>query len=146
MSDRPALRDSGRPLQHLDLVAVGICHEEETRDDLAAGLEIHQLARLEPFGGEAGVFRVEIIDRNGHMAIAVAERIGLCPPLVDRQLELEPGLGIAEIDQGERLEIQPVGNRKSESACIEIERTPLVQNPDHRVNYFRHGPHRTQSF
>ena len=78
------------PLQHLDLVAVGVGDEEEAGDDAARRCsEIHQLARAEARRREPRMLGVDIIDRHGKMAVAVAEIVGLGPALVDRQFELE---------------------------------------------------------
>src|SRR6056297_2731987 len=77
------------PLKHLDLVAVRVGDEEELGDDrraLAAGRELDDLAGREAGLGEAGVLGLEVVDREGEMAIAVAEVVGLGLALVDGQL------------------------------------------------------------
>ena len=65
------------PLQHLDLVAVGIGDEEEPRQQRAVAVELDDLARRQPGRLEAACSAVEIVDREGEVAVAVAELIGL---------------------------------------------------------------------
>ena len=82
---------------------------------------------------------VEIGDREGDVAVAVAERIGLGAALVDRQLELEIGLAVAQIDEREAVEIEAVGDVQSESLPVEIDRARLVEDADHGMDRLGHG-------
>ena len=84
------------------------------------------------------MFGGEIIHREGNVAIAVAERVRLGAPVIDGQLDLEIGLGVAQIDQGEAVEPKAVGNVEAEGATIEIDRARLVEHTDHRMNGLRH--------
>lgn len=45
------------------------------------------------------MFAVQICDRNREMAVPVAERIRLLAALVDGELDFEPRLDIAQIDE-----------------------------------------------
>ncbi|MNW09713.1 hypothetical protein D3C71_2067710 [compost metagenome] len=77
---------------------------------------------------------VEIAHRQGEVAVAVAELIGLSAILVDCQLELEFAVFVAEIDQGEGIEVEPFGNGKPECHSVEVERLLFVEHPDHRMD------------
>jgi len=55
------------------------------------------------------------------------------------QLKFEPGLGIVQVDQGEAVEIQPVGQRQPEGQAAEIDRARLVEHADHAVDGPGHG-------
>ena len=61
------------------------------------------------------MFAVQIGDGNRQVAIAVAERIGFLPTLVDGEFEFERGIGIAQIDE-----------RKSSGAVTEMAQTDEV--------------------
>ena len=65
------------PLEHLDLVAVGVGDEEEAREQRAVPVELDELARGEARGLEARVLGVEVVDHEGEVAVAVAQRVGL---------------------------------------------------------------------
>ena len=79
---------------------------------------------------------VEIVDAEGHVAVAVAQRVGLRAALVDGQLDLEIGFGIAQIDKREGVEIQPVGNFQAECRSIEVYRARFLKHADHRMDRF----------
>ena len=53
---------------------------------------------------------IDVVHDEGDVTVAVAEFVGLGPVLVDCQLDLEIGLGIAQVDQGEGLEIETIGD------------------------------------
>ena len=91
----PALAVSAVALEHLDLVAVGILDEEEARQRAAVVAELADRVGGEAGGGEAGVLGVEVADGEGEVAVAVAEGIGRGAALVDGELDLEVGLGVA---------------------------------------------------
>ena len=103
-------------LEHLDLVSVRVGDEEEAREQRAVAVELDDLARRQPGRLEAGVLGVEVVDDEGDVAVAVAERIGLGPPLVDGELDLEVGLGVAQVDEGEGVEVEPVRGLEPEGA------------------------------
>src|SRR6056297_769775 len=125
-------------LQHLDLVAVRVGHEEELADKLAVGGEFHDLAGAEALGGEARVLGVEVLDQHGEVAVAIAEVIGLGAALVDGEFHLEGAFVVGHVDEGEFLEVEPVGHLEPERALVEINRPRLVENADHAVNGFGH--------
>src|SRR6266446_10955016 len=85
------------------------------------------------------MFRVDIIDDDGKMAVAVAKRIGLVAIEIDGQFDLEGRGGMTQIDQREIRELEMIGNFKAEGARVEIERFSLVEHADHRVNGFCHS-------
>src|SRR5579871_4028052 len=84
-------------LQHLDLVAVRILDEEKASDVLSVAVELDDLARVEALSLEAAMLGVQIVDDEGDMAVAVAERVGLRAALVDRQLHLEGRLAVGHV-------------------------------------------------
>ena len=71
-----ALAETSSPLDHLDLVAVGVRDEEEPRQRPAVMLEVAQWSRREALALEASMLGVDVIDDDGEMAVAGAERIG----------------------------------------------------------------------
>src|ERR1700750_1389040 len=76
-------------LDHLDLVAVGIGSEEEARQRLAVVLEVAQRSRRQLLAPEARVFGIDVVDHDGEMAVAVAERVRLLAIEIDGELDLE---------------------------------------------------------
>jgi hypothetical protein len=62
-----------------------------------------------PFPLEAGMLGVEIRDGEGDMAVGLPMGIGFGPAVIDGQFHLEIGFRIAQIDQGEAVEIEAVG-------------------------------------
>ena len=67
--------------------------------------------------GQARMQAVEVVDAERDVAIAVAVRVRLGAALVERQLDLEIGLGVAQIDQGEAVEVEPVGDVEARVRC-----------------------------
>ncbi len=65
------------PLQHLDLVAVRVLHEEEARHQGAVAKELFDVGGLQAGFAKAAVLGVEIVDRKGDVAVAVAVPVGL---------------------------------------------------------------------
>ena len=88
-------------LQDLDLVAVGILHEEEASDQAVAFLEFLDIVGGNAERLDACVLGVEIVDAHADVTVAGAVRVRLGSALVERQLDLEIVLLIAEIDQRE---------------------------------------------
>src|SRR5215470_18716042 len=85
ISDLPSplvLLVSSVPLQHLDLVAVGILQEEEPRHQSAVAVEFLDRVRGQPRRHQARMLAVEIVDREGDVAVAAAVTVGLGLPLV----------------------------------------------------------------
>ena len=133
-------------LKHLDLVAVGVLDEEEARDQLPLRLELLDVERVQSEALEPRMFGGEIVDDEGDMAISLAVLIRFRPILVDRQLDLEIGLAVAEIDEGE--------GRGNRGGWTRPGRTPSCKNPPTAVRRergswrvspwpslsFRHGP------
>src|ERR1700735_1433080 len=132
------LPEAAALLQDFDLVAIRIFDEEKARDLLSVLIELDNLARLEALGLETTVLRVEILDDEGDVAVAVAKIVRLGAILVDRELDLVRTLGIREIDEGEVGKVEPVADVEPESFFVESERPRLVQHTNHCVNRFRH--------
>ena len=82
---------------------------------------------------------VEIIDREGDVAVAVAVLVRLAPALVDRELDLEVVLRVAQVDQREVVEVEAVRDLHTECLVVELDRAPLVEHPHHHVNRLGHG-------
>ncbi len=82
---------------------------------------------------------VEVVDGEGDMAVAGAQVVSLGRALVDGQLQFEIGLRVAQIDQCEAVEIEPVSDIKSEGSLVKIDRTCLVEHANHRVDGFGHN-------
>ena len=101
-------------LQDLDLVTVGILHEEETSDQAVAFLEFLDIVGGDAQRFDARVLGVEIVDAYADMTVAGAVRVRLGSTLVERQLDFEIVLRVAEIDQGEVGEIELLGDVQSD--------------------------------
>ena len=68
-------------LQHLDLVAVRVLHEEEPRHQAAVALKLLDVGGLQAELLEAPVLGVEVGDRERDVAVAVAVLVRLaCGP------------------------------------------------------------------
>ena len=91
-----------------------------------------------PSAFEARVLGVEIGNGQRDVAVAVAERVGLGAALVDRQLELEIGLAVAQVDEREAVEIEAVGDVEAESLPVEIDGAVLVEDADHGMDRLGH--------
>src|SRR6266699_1952252 len=77
------------------------------------------------------------------MAVPVAWNVGRRTPVIDGELELEIGFSATQIDQGEIVEWEAVDNFQAKCAAVEIDRTSLIENPQHRMDRLGHGaPHR----
>ena len=83
------LTEAAAPLDHLDLVAVGVGNEEEARQRPAVVLEFAQRPRRQFLALEPRVFGIDVVDDDSEMAVAVAERIGLGAIEIDGQFDLE---------------------------------------------------------
>ncbi len=82
---------------------------------------------------------VDVVHRHGEMAVTVTQIVRLGAPLIDRQLDLEIGLFVAQIDERECLEVDPLGNIEAECLIVEGNGFVRVEHADHRVNGFGHG-------
>ncbi|CDX26349.1 hypothetical protein MPLSOD_100340 [Mesorhizobium sp. SOD10] len=129
--------EASSPLQDLDLVTVGIVDEEEAGDQRPVVVELDDPLRIETERADPVVLAVEIGDRDGEMAVSVTKRIGLGAPLVHGQFHLERRTLIAEIDQREGLEIEPLRDLEPEGFVVEIDGPRLVENPDHGMDRLR---------
>src|SRR5256885_4456350 len=77
------------------------------------------------------------------MAVPVAWNVGRRTPTIDGELELEIGFSATQIDQGEIVEWEAVDNFQAKCAAVEIGRTSLIENPQHRMDRLGHRtPHR----
>src|SRR5262249_54913123 len=125
-------------LDDLDLVSVGIGGEEEVRERRSVMLKVTQRTGRQSFQLEATLFGRDIIDHNGQVTVAVAKPIGLRPVEVDRQLEFERRGRMAQIDEGEAVEFEALGQFEPEGAGIEIARARLVEHANHGMNRLGH--------
>src|SRR5262249_672081 len=96
------------PLQNLDLVAVGILDEKELGHQRAVAMEFLDRIGIESAPAHPPMFAVHIRDSNCDVSISVAMGVWLGAAVIPRQLDLEVVLGIAQIDQREAVEIEPV--------------------------------------
>ena len=107
---RPSMRNSDPKasalLNDFYLVAVGIGGEEEAGEGLAIVLEISERTSFEALAHETRVFRVDIVDHDGQMAVAVAQVVRLAPVLVDGEFEFERRGRVPQIDQRETVEVE----------------------------------------
>src|ERR1700760_2287688 len=103
---RPLL-EATMPLQNLDLVSVRILDEEEPREQLAVAVELDNVARRKSRGGEPRVFALDVVDRDGHMSVAVANLIGRVATLIDGELALDRRLVIRQVHEREIGKVEP---------------------------------------
>src|SRR5437667_11215448 len=77
------------------------------------------------------------------MAVAVAWNVRRPASVIDGELELEIGFSATQIDQREIVEREAVDNFQAKCAAIKVDRTRLIENPQHRMDRLGHGaPHR----
>ena len=65
-------------------------------------------------------------------------RVGVGAVLVERELDLEIGFGVPQIDQREAVEVEPVGDIEAQCGAVEGDRPVQIQDPDHHVNGLGH--------
>src|SRR5690606_31707449 len=104
-------------------VAVRIGSEEEAGNGRVAVLEVDQLADGEAFGGEAGMFGIDIVDHHRQVSVAVAKIVGLRAPLVDGEFEFEATALGRHVDQGEVSKVEPIDYGETERLLVEGPRT-----------------------
>ena len=97
-------------LQDLDPVPVWILYEEECRQELAAMSELLDRRDGEAKCFQSPVFGIEILDHEGEVTVAVPEGVRLGSILVDRELQLEISLWVAQVHEGKALECKPIRN------------------------------------
>src|SRR5690606_6352195 len=113
--------------------------EEESCEALAFVMQFLDVAGCEPPLDEPGMLGRDVIDDDGEMAVAVSEVVGFGGALVDREFELEIGLRVAEIDEREAVEFEPVGDLEAEGLAVKGDRALLVEHPDHGMDDSCHG-------
>ena len=111
------------PLQHLDLVAVGVGDEEELGHQRSVAMEFLDRIGIEAGLAEARVLAVDIIDADSEMAVARAMRIGFAAAVVDGELDLEIRFAVLQVDERETVELETVLDPEAEGLGIEIDRT-----------------------
>src|SRR5215467_6940398 len=142
----PPLRSSRRSgsaitpvlLQNLDLVAVRILYEEEARHQRAVAKEFLDRSGRKALHREVRMLGGQIINCDCQMAVAVAEAIRIMVAVIDRQLDLKIGLGVAQVNEREIRKAEAVCDAETEGALVEIDRTRLVDNAEHHVDRFGH--------
>ena len=78
-------------------------------DSSTVAVKLRHVLGLEPEPLEARMLGLDVVHRHRQMAVAVAVLVGLGTPVVDRQLDLEVRLRIAQVDQSEAVEREAVG-------------------------------------
>src|ERR1700739_3238275 len=116
-----ALTEAATFLDHLDLVAVGIGNEEKAREGRAVMQEIAQRSRRQFLSLESSVLSVEIVDDDREMTISVAQDVGLLPPEIHCQFELERRPRMTQINQCEVRKPEIVSHFEPEGARVKIE-------------------------
>ena len=86
------------PLQHLDLIAVGIFEEEKACEELTVALEVLKRGWAEAKRHESRVSCGDIIDGEGEVPLAVAMAVKLGAAFVKSKLKLEFVFRRAKID------------------------------------------------
>src|SRR3954466_14778779 len=127
------------PLQDLDPVAVRVLDEEEPRHQATVAVELLDRLRGDAGLGQAPVLAVEVVHAEGDVAVAVAMRVGLGTALVQGQLDLEVGLGVAQVDQREAVEVEAVSHVQAQRGSVEGDRPVEIEDADHHVNGFGHA-------
>src|SRR5438046_5980419 len=122
-------------LQHFDLVAVRVLHEEKAGDEPVAVLEFLDVVGSETQYFHSRMFGVEIIDTDRDVPVARAVGVCLGAPLVERELELEIAFRIAQIGKREIGKVKLLGDTQSEGVAVEIQRLFQVEDPDHGVDH-----------
>lgn len=125
-------------LQHLDLVAIRILHEEELGDHFPAWGEGDDVLGLVAQGLDAFMLGIEVIHAQRDVAVAVAVGIGLRLTLVQGQLDLKIVLVVAQVHQGEIVKIQIAFFLDVERLLVKGLGALHIQNTDHRMNHFSH--------
>ena len=128
------------PLQHLDLIAVGILNEEELREQLAVA---HELLDVPAAHSRADLKRACSASRSS-TANATCDhkrrhaRKARSAPRFQVSSTSKSHLVVSEIDQGEAVEIEAIGDVQPKRVLVEVDRFIQVQNADHHMNGFRH--------
>src|SRR2546430_12504295 len=122
-------------LQHFDLVAVRVLHEEKAGDEPVAILEFLDVVGSEAQRFHSRMFAVEIVDTDRDVPVARAVGVRLGAPLVERELEFEIVFRIAQIGKRELGKVKLLGDTQSEGVAVEIQRPFQVEDPDHGVDH-----------
>src|SRR5262245_44946544 len=102
------------------------------REELAVAEKLLDRIGIELFRSEAHVLGAEIVDHESNMAVAIAERVRLLAAVIDSELQFEIDAAVAEIDEREIVELEPVRYSEPEGPAVEIDRTGFVENANHR--------------
>src|SRR5215210_516827 len=135
----PSLEVAAGALEDFDLVPVRVLDEEELAQDFPVLLQLHEPPRLEASLLEALALGLHVLDGEGDVPVAVAEVVGFGLALVQRELQLEFALGVAEVDQGEVVEVYAVRLFETEGLPVKRDRPVQVEDPDHAVYRLCHA-------
>lgn len=124
-------------LQYLDLVAVGILYEEEASEHLLATFEFFDGGRREPYFAQASVMEIKVFYCEGDMAIATAVGVAVLA-LVPGQFDFGAALLVAQVHEGEVVELKAMGFLQVECLSVETHGGIQVTYTDHGVEEFRH--------
>src|SRR5215218_4065598 len=107
-SVRRVLRRPERPaVDELDAIAVGVRHERDQRQVVAAAGAVGRLLGLHAERIEVAQDGLDVVDGERHVVVARAEVVGLVVPAVDGQLEHVAVARQAHVEVVRRLEVQP---------------------------------------
>ena len=70
---------------------------------------------------------IEVVDAECDVAMGIAVRVGLGAVLVERELDLEIGFGVPQIDQREAVEVEPVGDIEAQCGAVEGDRSVQIR-------------------
>jgi len=84
------------------------------------------------------VFRLQVIDDKRDMTIAIAQVVRFGAGMVDGQLNLKPGVVVAQINQRKIVKLKTFGDVEAKCGLIKLNGSRLLKDADHRVDRFRH--------
>ena len=116
-------------LQNLNLVAIRILDEEELRHQGAIAKELLDIRRLKAEFLMPPVLSLQVIHRDGNVAVAVAMGVGFLSIMVDGQFQLGAAFLIQQVDEGETIEWEPRGLLEAERILGKIVLTGPPQEP-----------------
>ena len=101
-------------------------------------MEFADRRRRQPLGRDTQMFGGKIFHHECDVAVAVTRHVRFGPAVIDCQFQFKVAAVAQQIDEGEAVELEPVGNPHEESAPVEIDRPRLIQHADHAMDRFCH--------
>ena len=124
------------PLQDLDLVPVRVLHEEESCEQRTITLKLNDFSGRKAGSFHSGMFAVEVIDTERHVAVTVTQVIRLDPAFVYCQLDFEIRGSVSQVNKGKTVEIQTVYHIQIECSLVKRHRPHFIDHAKHRMNSF----------